>query len=63
MNQKWTVREKEYIRANANKKSDEDMAKELTKLTGRKISTAALRKYRQRLGIKKVGGRGNINIV
>lgn len=54
----WTDAENNYIRANANYMKDKDLAKTLSKKTGRHISMSALRKHRQRLKIAKVSGRG-----
>ena len=41
---------------------DKDLAKELSKKTGRQISMPALRKHRQRLKISKVSGRGRCGV-
>jgi hypothetical protein len=53
MNKKWTERDKEFLRDNAESMTDEEIAKQLGKFTA-----AAVRKMRQRLGIRKQRGRG-----
>jgi len=58
MNQKWTYEQKEYIRANAADVTDKQIAIELSKMAGRKVTLSAVRKTRQRMGIKKASGRG-----
>ena len=46
-----------------NGKSYSDIAKELTEKTGRKVTLDAVRKVRQKLGIKKRHGRGICGVV
>ena len=58
MNKKWTYSEKEYIRKNANFKTDKELAQELTAISRRIITLAAVRKIRQKMGLKKQSGRG-----
>ena len=58
MNIKWTPEEKEYIRNNAGFMKDKDLAKKLSDKSGRLVTVDALRKVRQKLGIKKKHGRG-----
>jgi len=58
MNIKWTVEEKEFIRENAGSMKDKDLAQKLCEKSGRHITVDALRKVRQKLGIKKKHGRG-----
>jgi hypothetical protein len=58
MNVKWTEEEKDYIRDNAQTMKDKDLAKNLSDMSGRTITVDALRKVRQKLGIKKKHGRG-----
>ena len=53
MNKKWTERDKEFLRDNAASMTDGEIAKQLGKFTA-----AAVRKMRQRLGIRKQRGRG-----
>jgi len=58
MNIKWTVEEKEFIRENAGSMKDKDLAQKLCDKSGRHVTVDALRKVRQKLGIKKKHGRG-----
>jgi hypothetical protein len=58
MNVKWTEEEKDYIRENAQFMKDKELARNLSDKSGRTISVDALRKVRQKLGIKKKHGRG-----
>ena len=58
MNIKWTVEEKEFIKDNAGFMKDKELARELENKSGRSITVDALRKVRQKLGIKKKHGRG-----
>lgn len=63
MNQIWTAIERDFIRTNAGKMTDEKMASELTKRSGRFISKAAARKQRQKMNLKKHHGRGVCKLV
>ena len=56
MNIKWTDEDRQFIK-------DADIAKELTEKTGRKVTLDAVRKVRQKLGIKKRHGRGICGII
>jgi len=58
MNIKWTIEEKEFIRENAGFMKDKELAQRLCDKSGRDITVDALRKVRQKLGIKKKHGRG-----
>lgn len=58
MNVKWSAKDRQFIRANAHKMKDRELAAELSSASGRDVSTGAVRKARQRLGIAKKGGRG-----
>ena len=58
MNIKWTTEEKEFIKENAGFMKDKDLAQKLCDKSGRHITVDALRKVRQKLGIKKKHGRG-----
>lgn len=58
MNIKWTDSEKKYIRDNAHRLKDVDLAKDISKSSGRHVSLQAVRKMRQKLGVKKQSGRG-----
>ena len=63
MNKIWTNIEKQYIRDNAGKKKDRELAEELSSITKRNISLQAVRKQRQKMGISKAHGRGVCEIV
>lgn len=58
----WTEAEDEFLLANVHR-SDKDVARELSKLSKRKISKDALRMRRKRLGVtKEEAGRGRTEI-
>ena len=63
MNIKWTDEDRQFIKDNAAFMKDADIAKELTEKTGRKVTLDAVRKVRQKLGIKKRHGRGICRVV
>jgi len=54
---KWTEQLKDYIKANAEKMTDEEISKALSKY-GQYFSTKAVRLQRQKMGIEKCRGRG-----
>lgn len=54
----WTKYELEFIKNNAEKLKDKELAQELTKISGRVVTVAAVRKQRHTLKIKKEPGRG-----
>jgi hypothetical protein len=58
MNIKWSENEKTFVRENAHRMKDKDIAKNLTEQSGREVSLQAVRKMRQKLGVKKKSGRG-----
>ncbi len=58
MNTVWTEAEDNFVRQNAARLKDRELAATLTRLTGRPISEAGVRQVRKRLGIKKKPGRG-----
>jgi len=58
----WGAVEEEFILANAATLKDEDLAKALSDLMGRKISIQSIRKQRQKLGIFKLSGRGRCGV-
>lgn len=62
-NHKWTPAQLEYIRANAGKMKDKDIAAELSRLSARTISLQSIRKQRQFLGLKKAQGRGVCSLI
>ena len=62
MNRIWSETERDYIRENAGKLKDKELAAKLTQITGRVISLQAVRKQRQKLGIAKAPGRGKCDL-
>ena len=58
MNVKWTESDKNFVRDNANSMKDVEVAAALTESTGRIVTLQAVRKMRQKLGVKKAPGRG-----
>ena len=60
MNIKWTDADRQFIRDNAAFMKDIDIAKELTEKTGREVTLDAVRKVRQKLGIRKEAWSGNM---
>ena len=63
MNIKWTEKEKEYVRENAAHTKDVRLAEELTEMSGRIVTLEAVRKVRQKLGLRKSPGRGVCSLV
>ena len=63
MNIKWTENEKKYIKENAHCMKDVEIAKSLTEMSGRKVTLQAVRKMRQKLGVKKKCGRGVCGLI
>ena len=63
MNKVWEDGEKLFIKNSANTMKDKELAARLTKITGRKVSIQAVRKQRQKMGIKKERGRGRCAVV
>ena len=58
----WNAERNEFIRRNAGKMKDSDLAAEMTRLFGYKFSIVAIRLQRRSLGIKKENGRGKCAI-
>lgn len=58
MNKTWTDTEKAFVRDNAHKLTDQQISKILSDATGKTITMLAVRKQRQKMGIKKGFGRG-----
>lgn len=58
MNVKWTESDKNFVRDNAHSMKDVEIAAALTESTGRIVTLQAVRKMRQKLGVKKAPGRG-----
>jgi transposase len=63
MNIKWTDEDRQFIKDHAAFMKDVDIAKELEEKTGRKVTLDAVRKVRQKLGIKKKHGRGICGVI
>ena len=63
MNKVWEESEKAFIRNNADRMKDKELAIKLTQITGRTVSIQAVRKQRQKLGIVKAKGRGKCAVV
>ena len=61
-NRVWRRAEKDYIRQNAGKMKDKELAEKLEKRTGRKISLQSVRKQRQKLKLAKKPGRGRCEL-
>ena len=62
MNIKWTTEDKQFVRENASKVKDKDLAIELSIRNQRIVSLDSIRKLRQRLGIIKKRGRGRCEL-
>tara|TARA_R110000824_G_scaffold175761_1_gene354532 strand:+ start:341 stop:538 length:198 start_codon:yes stop_codon:yes gene_type:complete len=62
MNNRWTSKDKQFVREHAHDMKDKDLAKELSLQNQRVISLDAVRKLRQRLGIIKKSGRGRCEL-
>jgi predicted ThiF/HesA family dinucleotide-utilizing enzyme len=58
MNIKWTQYDKDFIREKAAIMKDDELTIALADVGTKPVSIAAVRKLRQRLGIKKQPGRG-----
>jgi len=58
MNKKWTISEEKYLRDNVDKLTDVEISVELTRTSGREFTMLAVRKKRQKFGLKKARGRG-----
>jgi hypothetical protein len=54
----WSEAEKEFVRQNAGRMKDADVAATLSRICGRAITVASVRHCRQNLGLKKRRGRG-----
>jgi hypothetical protein len=58
MNKKWKINEENYLKENVNIYTDEEISHRLTQMSGREVTMLAVRKKRQKLGLKKAQGRG-----
>lgn len=63
VNKVWSDDEREYVRANAGTMTDDALAMSLTRIVGRPISRQAVRKQRQKMGLRKRHGRGVCGLV
>lgn len=63
MNKVWKEHEQQFIRDNAGRMKDKELAVKLTQITGRHVTIQAVRKQRQKMGIEKAKGRGICKIV
>ena len=63
MNTRWSEAEQNFIRENAHRMMDAEIAKELTRSSGRTVTLCSVRKMRQSLGIKKIAGRGRCGVI
>jgi hypothetical protein len=59
----WSKGEKNFVRKNAARLKDRELAAALTRTSGRVVTVHAVRKCRARLGIKKKHGRGVCQVV
>ena len=58
MNRKWTNEELDYVRQNAGVQTDKQIAEYFTQKRGVQTNLQTVRKQRQKLGLRKVPGRG-----
>jgi hypothetical protein len=58
MNIKWTEKERQFVIDNAATMKDKDLAEKISQMADRTVTLDAVRKVRQKLGIKKKRGRG-----
>ena len=58
MNIKWTEKERQFVIDNAATMKDKDLAEKISQIADRTVTLDAVRKVRQKLGIKKKRGRG-----
>lgn len=56
---RWNIAETQFLKENVHQLTDEQLAAELTKITGQTFTMTSVRRKRQRLGLKKVQGRGH----
>jgi hypothetical protein len=58
MNRVWSDEERNFIRNNAGEMKDLEIARQLSQTAGRIITLQAVRKQRQKMGLRKKPGRG-----
>lgn len=63
MNSIWTTAEKDFVKQNAGTLTDKVIAAKLTLMCNRTVTTQAVRKQRQKMGLKKQQGRGVCKLV
>ena len=63
MNSIWTEAEKDFVRQNAGKLTDQVIAAKLSIMCNREVTMQAVRKQRQKLGLKKQQGRSVCKLV
>lgn len=63
MNSIWTEAERNFVKQNASKLTDEVIAAKLSLMCNREITKQAVRKQRQKMHLKKQPGRGVCKLV
>ncbi len=63
MARRWSDDETNFLKTNVHIFDDAKMALEMTMTFNRKFSKDMVRKYSQRLSIKKVGYRGHFHVI
>jgi hypothetical protein len=63
MNVVWKESEREYVRENAGRLTDAEIAARLSKHSGREVSLQAVRKQRQKMLLRKCQGRSVCRLV
>ena len=63
MNKVWKDHERKFIKDNAAILTDKELSIKLTQMCGRTVTIQAVRKQRQKAGIKKERGRGICKVV
>lgn len=62
MKHRWSHTQKYYIKENCGKMTDSELARKLGTLMNRRVTTFAVRKQRQKMGLKKMCGRGKCEL-
>jgi hypothetical protein len=63
MNKVWKESEKQFVRDNCARMTDQVLSEKLTDITGRRVTIHSIRKLRQSLGLRKKPGRGVCGLV
>ncbi len=58
----WTPEVVEFIKENAAKLKDKELAEKVSELVGKPVSLQSVRKQRQKIGIAKAAGRGKCEV-